>query len=202
MNKDFQTIGTVSVGVALSLAFTEANQAQAAIVNYEFKVNITEGPLIGQVYTGFFSYDDESEPVGFGYGSEEFFLTEFGFDFDGVEYTLDDVTCQYTDVCVPGITPPFWVGGVFPQWGKDSLALRTKSPVGFEFGPSIFLESQPEFEYGNVGSGVGVFSGDVTYTIVPEPTSTLSFLAIGTLGAASTLKRQLKPSKKDETKVS
>ncbi len=30
---------------------------------------------------------------------------------------------------------------------------------------------------------------------VPEPTSTLSFLAIGTLGAVSTVKRKLKPSK-------
>ncbi|WP_430015963.1 PEP-CTERM sorting domain-containing protein [Microcystis aeruginosa FBCC-A68] len=39
---------------------------------------------------------------------------------------------------------------------------------------------------------------------VPEPTSTLSLLALGTLGAASTLKRQLKPSKsseKETTKV-
>jgi hypothetical protein len=39
---------------------------------------------------------------------------------------------------------------------------------------------------------------------VPEPTSTLSLLAIGTLGAASTLKRKLKssnPSEKETTKV-
>jgi hypothetical protein len=39
---------------------------------------------------------------------------------------------------------------------------------------------------------------------VPEPSSTLSFLALGTLGAASTLKRKLKPSKsteKEKTKV-
>ena len=39
---------------------------------------------------------------------------------------------------------------------------------------------------------------------VPEPTSTLSLLALGTLGAASTLKRKLKPSqsiKKETTKV-
>lgn len=42
-------------------------------------------------------------------------------------------------------------------------------------------------------------------TPVPEPTSTISFLALGTLGAASTLKRKLKPSKsseKETTKVS
>ena len=40
---------------------------------------------------------------------------------------------------------------------------------------------------------------------VPEPTSTLGLLALGTLGAASTLKRKLKsskPSEKATTKVS
>jgi hypothetical protein len=40
--------------------------------------------------------------------------------------------------------------------------------------------------------------------LVPEPTSTLSFLALGTLGTASTLKRKLKPSqsaKKETEKV-
>jgi len=40
---------------------------------------------------------------------------------------------------------------------------------------------------------------------VPEPTSTLSFLALGTLGAGATLKRKLKSSKsseKDNTKIS
>ncbi len=35
-------------------------------------------------------------------------------------------------------------------------------------------------------------------TVVPEPASTLSILALGTLGAASTLKRKLKPSKSTE----
>ncbi|MDJ0545043.1 MAG: PEP-CTERM sorting domain-containing protein, partial [Microcystis sp. M53601_WE4] len=39
---------------------------------------------------------------------------------------------------------------------------------------------------------------------VPEPTSILGLLALGTLGAASTLKRKLKPSKsteKETTKI-
>ena len=36
----------------------------------------------------------------------------------------------------------------------------------------------------------------------PEPTSTFSFLALGTIGTVSTLKRKLKPSKKDTTKIS
>ncbi|MCC5613112.1 PEP-CTERM sorting domain-containing protein [Nostoc sp. CHAB 5834] len=36
---------------------------------------------------------------------------------------------------------------------------------------------------------------------VPEPTSTLAFLALGTLGAASTLKRKLKPFKSTEKEL-
>jgi hypothetical protein len=51
-----------------------------------------------------------------------------------------------------------------------------------------------------------LLGGTVTKELrsVPEPTSTLSLLAIGTLGAASTLKRKLKPSQsieKETTKV-
>lgn len=45
----------------------------------------------------------------------------------------------------------------------------------------------------------------ITSTKVPEPSSTLSLLALGTLGAGATLKRKLKPSKsteKETTKVS
>jgi hypothetical protein len=49
----------------------------------------------------------------------------------------------------------------------------------------------------NTGSGNGRFGPNFQFqvisTSVPEPTSTLGFLALGTLGAASTLKRKLKP---------
>ncbi|MEQ8537831.1 MAG: PEP-CTERM sorting domain-containing protein [Coleofasciculus sp. D1-CHI-01] len=194
----FQTTIAASTSLALGFLLTEANPVQASIITYEFTVDITSGDLIRQSFTGSFSYDNESTPVGFGYGSEEFFLTEFEFYFDGLEYTLDDVACQYTDLCIQGTTPPFWVGGIFPQWGKDSLALRTKDAFGFEFGPSIFLASQSEFEYRNIGSGVGVFEGDVTYSLVsestsvPDPTSTLGLLALGTLGTGSSLLRRRK----------
>jgi hypothetical protein len=62
---------------------------------------------------------------------------------------------------------------------------------------------------GTPATGVTSFNIDninVTKQVVtvPEPTSTLGFLALGTLGAASTLKRKLKSSKstkKETTKV-
>ena len=60
----------------------------------------------------------------------------------------------------------------------------------------------------NTGSDNGRFGPNFQFqvisTSVPEPTSTLGFLALGTLGAASTLKRKLKPSQsteKETTKV-
>ncbi|NCQ92011.1 MAG: PEP-CTERM sorting domain-containing protein [Microcystis aeruginosa LG13-03] len=51
-----------------------------------------------------------------------------------------------------------------------------------------------------------LLGGTVTKELrsVPEPTSILGLLALGTIGAASTLKRKLKPSKsaeKETTKV-
>jgi hypothetical protein len=185
MNNNFKTILATGAGVVLSLAFTEVNPVQAAAVTYDFKVDIKEGSLIGKTYTGFFSYDDESEPVGFGYGSDEFYLTDFNFNFDGRQYTLNDVNCEfcYLGENEPEATQPFWVGGVY-EFGSDSLNISTKSDLesGFDFGLSIFDTSSPEFRYGNVSSGVGVFRGNVTYTQrpVPEPITLLGTgLALG-----------------------
>jgi len=61
-----------------------------------------------------------------------------------------------------------------------------------------------QWEGGNVGDTVTVSSLYEVIATVPEPSSILSLLTLGTLGAASTLKRKLKPSKpteKETTKV-
>ncbi|CCI29750.1 conserved hypothetical protein [Microcystis aeruginosa PCC 9808] len=61
---------------------------------------------------------------------------------------------------------------------------------------STFKRPGPGYDYGGCpGSCKGAIQ------IVPEPSSTAGVLAIGSfgaLGAASTLKRKLKPSKSDE----
>jgi hypothetical protein len=49
---------------------------------------------------------------------------------------------------------------------------------------------------------LSVQSDGTAYARAPEPTSTLSLLALGTLGAASTFKRKLKPSKSSEKETS
>jgi hypothetical protein len=46
--------------VALGTAAIATSQAQASIVTYDFTVNVTQGSLAGQSYTGTFSYDDST----------------------------------------------------------------------------------------------------------------------------------------------
>jgi hypothetical protein len=59
----------------------------AAIISYDFTVDIDSGSLLGNSYTGFFSYDDASvTPTGFSSAD----LTNFAFDFLGSLYTLND----------------------------------------------------------------------------------------------------------------
>ena len=72
---------------------------------------------------------------------------------------------------------------------------RNDSAGGFSF---------PSLTGSNKGRFGPNFQFQVISTSVPEPSSSLGLLALGTLGAASTLKRKLKPSKsaeKETTKV-
>ncbi|GCA74164.1 hypothetical protein MiTe_00986 [Microcystis aeruginosa NIES-2520] len=89
----------------------------------------------------------------------------------------------------------------------------TFTPTGFEplviatpfdsLGNPIFISG---VDNNNVAIGLAVdVIGTKDITCVPEPSTILSLLALGTLGAASTLKRKLKPSQsteKETTKVS
>ena len=78
--------------------------------------------------------------------------------------------------------------------------LFSKAPISID--PNLgFVISNPADAWTGTTEIIG--EHEVT-AMVPESTSTLSLLALGTLGAASTLKRKLKPSKstkKETTKV-
>ncbi len=74
------------------------------------------------------------------------------------------------------------------------------TPLDSSGNPIVFID--PVDGTGNVAmGGITLFANPCS---VPEPSSTLSLLALGTIGAASTLKRKLKPSQsieKETTKV-
>ncbi len=102
----------------------------------------------------------------------------------------------------PGVLPAGNTAGKFSFGGlafhvggtvNEDYQVFTRSDFG-----STFNRPGPGYDYGGCpGSCLGAIQ-------VPEPTSTLGLLALGTLGAASTLKRKLKSSQsteKETTKV-
>jgi hypothetical protein len=58
MLKPISIISVVTGAAILATAAIATNQAQAAIVTYDFTVNVAKGSLAGQSFNGTFSYDD------------------------------------------------------------------------------------------------------------------------------------------------
>jgi hypothetical protein len=95
------------------------------------------------------------------------------------------------------------MGGWIPEqlnlMRNESLITGTLDMLDF------IVAVSPEFTFEDFESlDLRVQSIATAVSSVPEPSSTLGFFALGTLGAASTLKRKLKPSKsteKETTKV-
>ena len=101
----------------------------------------------------------------------------------------------FTIVGVSPFTPPPTTGAR-SAYGSVAL-LGTFSTL------NIKLQGNPSLTLAGDG-GSFILSLETQIPPVPEPTSTLSLLALGSFGAASTLKRKLKPSKstkKETTKV-
>lgn len=141
-NSIYQKLGFAIAGTVLSLTVIEAHSANAAIITYDFNVNITSGPLLGNQYSGFFSYDDTS-PAPF--GLQPFFgLTEYNFDFPERTGTPSNLflDCRVGPSCLPlEIT-----GGevVFDEPnGKIYLIPRGGELVRFAF--STFNPFRPPF---------------------------------------------------------
>jgi hypothetical protein len=93
------------------------------------------------------------------------------------------------------------VANLFPQTAQSKLI--AEGSVVHQHNPKPDHSDFYRFTYTRPDA-----NGDIMFNFTgvhtPEPTSTLSLLALGTLGAASTIKRKLKPSKSaedDTTKV-
>ena len=181
-------LAVTTAGVALSFTAMEANPAQAAVFTYDFTVDITEGPLVGNQYSGSFSYDDSSELTSFG-GYRPF---DFTFDFKGKTFTESDLQIDAGGY-----------GGFYPlgtgYLGEEglvtaSIGLYDFPPEPEDFPKIIFLSSDFYGYLGNCSSsdcpepsfGPGSF-GSVTYqlrppsppTSVPEPGTVGSLLFLG-----------------------
>ena len=158
MFRPYQPI-TILVWLA-ALAFGPA--ASAAIVNYNFSVEVISGPLAPQTFNGSFAFDDAVPPT-LGIGGEDLYaLTGFSFDFDGVVYALGDL--DYGDAA--------FVGGFFVGLdAADLMGSFSFLPVIGGFSPAFL------YDFGPQQSG----DGNPSFVQVPEPASGL--LAAAAFGA-------------------
>jgi hypothetical protein len=98
-----------------------------------------------------------------------------------------------------GTGASFKIDGFFRDLAPGTATLSFNSQVNY----TLYGLLAPAF-FKNTFLNFKPFNLSIPVTSVPEPSSTLSLLALGTLGAASTLKRKLKPSQsteKETTKV-
>jgi hypothetical protein len=189
-------LGTAVATTAIALA---ANPASAATFNISFTIDEGDGvteDVVGKFITGNTPTIDPRS--GFS-----------GFLITSLTGTQDEEAIS--------LLPPF---PAFSSFRGNNNLFNPNEPFFDIYGVSYIEESGQPYQlyYDNVdqryegcntddcNTGNQPFIvRDLKITKVPEPTSTLSLLALGTLGAASTLKRKLKPSKsteKETTKVS
>ena len=153
-------------------------------------------------YEGLFSLDVDvpSDPL-----SGPSTITRFEYDFSGysslpiaienssgLAVTLGDFRIR-TYSPTPLSSSVSFLGPLEGIW-EVSLLEELVTP-NFQIAPDSVSAPQPIVE---------VTDKDGTFKPIPEPTSTLSLLSLGILGAASTLKRKLKPSQsteKETTKI-
>ncbi|ELR97355.1 PEP-CTERM sorting domain-containing protein [Gloeocapsa sp. PCC 73106] len=162
--KSWVQVGLTSAALSLSVI-----PAHAAIVAYNFTVTPDSGPLAGNTYFGSFSFSDETLT---GVGEEflpESAITAINFNFVGENYTLADALSA----------------GVQFQEG-EFLGLEYVTDAVFAFAPGLTELESASFSY-DLPSGAGF--GDVSYTLVPEPSVLLGSIVLGVTGLAKRLKK-------------
>jgi len=202
-NSIYQKLALATAGTVLSLAVMETASVQAATITYDFNVNITSGPLLGNQYSGFFSYDNTAPaPV-----LQPFFdVTEFNFEFANRTYTRSDLVldCRVFPGCLPLqfsggelVTDPSGRLVLIPGGSELArVAFSTFNPFGPPFpgfftligsGSAFSFNYQLPFNPGEpttIGNGSGTVSLRTTPpTAVPEPSTIfgLSMLGFGWL---------------------
>jgi hypothetical protein len=172
----------------------------AAILCFEVKGDKTSGS--GKAYDGVWKFD------------VTFTSSPNKLNFKVVEGNTPGNTKTYKDV-IYSYDATLGTDGLYSF--KDSvLGTRTTPPFSNPYNvgmsgkynlsnDSLMLDNLLTSEHKDPKVDPKIYKFNIKPCPIPEPTSTIGLLALGTLGAASTLKRQLKSSKsseKETTKVS
>ena len=176
MNKNLFRL-TVSSALVLSGMTLSPSTAQSAIVTKNIMVDIDSGPLVGNNYTGFVSYDDTLVNPSF---SGTLPVTSLSFDFLGT---------TYTELSDPGATVSFNSGDFL---GLDFAVTMPPQPTfisgSITLSEAFFAYSLNPNVPGQAGTGVTTYTNANATTSVPEPGMVYSLLLFGCLGLRSKLR--------------
>jgi hypothetical protein len=181
---DFSQKFVVIATTVLSFTSLEASSTLAAAINtYRFTVDISSGSLQGNQYNGFFRFENVALPPDFT-GSLFGLITDFEFSFINSAIAL--TTYTEDDLSVAGV---FFSNGLF-----SGLEIEAREGLDVFFEINSEPIADPEFFYNFLPLPTTQFGfGSVTYNslreTVSEPTSSLSLLVLGFLGAGLTFKR-------------
>ena len=107
----YQKLAVAAAGLSLSFTTVKAIPAQAALLKYDFTVNIPEipslvQPLAGSAGSVFFTYDDTATPVFDPFGSSFVGVIDLEFNFLGNTFTASDnvgVASGISDIPFPSV---------------------------------------------------------------------------------------------------
>jgi hypothetical protein len=168
MINSWQNAAAITSGLVLSLAVQQVNPVQAATVNYNLAGTIQNGSLVGETFSGTFSYDNSPLTDS---GFETLGVSQVSLNFFGLTFTADD-------------------DDSYPDY--PTVEFSNGSFLGLNFTVSSFT---PEFSLiPAFGNTVATFSyigtndngsGSIQYTFVseptsvPEPSTVLGLIALG-----------------------
>jgi hypothetical protein len=139
-------------------------RADALPISYAFTIDVTSGPLAGDISSGTFAFDSSSVTPG-GFNKQTGLLTALSFDFNGVAYDQTTVNTGFLFFDPSGALEGFC-------FGNDVVA------GACNFGRGDITISSQSFGYdsdtGAVSTGTAIFSA----APAPEPAS-LALLALG-----------------------
>jgi hypothetical protein len=156
----------------LSLSFATIHSVQAATFTYDFSGTTDSGPLVGETYSGFLSFDDSNVT---GNGSEFLTLSNLNIDFPNPIFS--------------NATPVSDAEAAF--FNGTFLGLSFSTDV-YSFIPGFFNINEASFAY-EVNQQDG--AGNVNYTLrnpaasVPEPGVTFGLFLIAFLFTQSNFLR-------------
>jgi hypothetical protein len=158
----------LTAGLAVVMGTAGAAPSWAAEIKYGFQVSIDSGPLLNNVYSGSFSYDDTSLNST---GPSSIALKDFKFIFENTLYTKNDdplATAEFLDQVFLG------------------LSYNVSQPPQPTFIPGFFDVSEASFAYdlqpGTTGQGG---TGTTNYQKVVAPPSSSVPAPVPVMGAAA-----------------